>query len=261
MASPVCAALTPYFMILYMIRHVEKFFLPLITFVVLSLASFLLLIPSLLNISSYYDTTFVPEKRSEQLTPGYFRSQDSSVFYYTAMHDDGTADGLQISTKGIESGFNAVSVFDHQAVQKFNSEPFSDILIAQSLPLSPLLNGLFIKIGEFVQQAFKILHTNYIHWLYFCTMGLALITTAAFIRATNWRLLNVILVCISNCAIFIFNYLCYCTQNLASVESFIHKVPYSTAVQYPVPFFGNILIAIMLAILGIIMFSVHRKEF
>lgn len=261
LASPVCAALAPYFMILYMIRHVEKFFLPLIIFVALSVVSFLLLIPSLLNLGSYYDTAFVPEKVSEQLTPGYFRSQDSSVFYYTSVHDDGTADGLQIATRGIESTLNAITVFERQPLQKFNSEPFADILIAQSMPTSPLLNVLFVKICEFVQQAFKILQTGYFNWICFCSMGLALITSAAFIRATYWRLLNVLLVCIGNCAIFVFNYLCHCTQSLASLGSFIHNLPFSSAVPYPVPFFGNVLIAIVFAVLGIIMFSVHRKVF
>ena len=261
LAVPICAALAPYFLILYIVRHSKKIISPLITLCVLSIFSFFVLIPCFINLNTYYETSFTNNKQQEKLSEGFFREDNSCVYYYTNVYNDNTADGIEYPMENLDFSLEQTKILKKEEIHKFDSEPFADILIKDTLSVPPLVKSFVSSVLDFYNILITVLKRGYAHWLCFCSIVFALVSTFAFVRATGWRLLNVLFICLSTVGIFIFNYLSYCTDMFSQISNFMHRtLPFTVSLYYPVPFCGNIIITIVFAVLGIIFFSVSKNR-
>jgi hypothetical protein len=200
--APIVIMLSGGILSCYRIRHSKGGFLPVLMFILLGAAAWGVVYPSFIQFKSRFATAVTPEKTA--LTPGYFRRAGSTVVYVPvsplAVHavviNEAAAPDAALSLQKI-------SVVE----PVLDASPFKDILIRDTIPVMPgwILQG-FADIEMRAEQAWN---SGYVSWLCFASFGLALFSSYALTFCSQWRLVDVIYLCVMQSGILSFNLLYY----------------------------------------------------
>lgn len=249
----------------YRIRHpggIPQF----IAFVILSLLTWIVLIPSVFNLNKKYIEKndviidYVP------LSKGYFRKVDDKVFYFTKDFTDNGTGALESTCVEIDTTedgvVKVVDVVDSPALEVNESaRPYREILVKNTFkkndcPVSINFKELFFDCNFHIQCGLW----TFIGYLSF---GLVLCSVFALTNVFKWKMLNTLLV---TC----------CTFLIITLNSNIGLLPFGTLETkfadsgfitffskfgtHPLMVFTNFLFAILFIVTGVIVACVRKHK-
>lgn len=254
---PLVLVICPMMLCFYVSRHNSKKASSVITYIILSLLTWLILFPAYLTFSKKFSPTltqyFVRTDSSPSndaiLSSGYFRKYGRFVFYH-APNGNSEIDALSINMDG-SNQTNMISEQQNVSEKLLEqSFPFDDLLIrdALSFPILPIFFGGYINIVSNARSAWG---AGVIYWLYFAIFGVALCSVYAFVGMSGWKIINSIAVVFWTIAIVVLNGAYYSVlKDLISFPSwlpdFFSNIPNAPLVLV------NFLIFFIFLIVGII---------
>lgn len=200
-AFPLMAAFAPMFLIFFMVRHPSEYISSLITYVVLGAITWLLLIPGGLKI--YENIEMYDNKISESTTTGIFREEESGIFYYSRILENGNADGLYIDSPGFYGLEGSVIPFYDIPVSKDSAYPYSDSIIKKAITPPAMVSYPLSVYNAILTAAAHAISSGYLKWLCFSAFGLALLSVFSVQFSSSWKLAN------SLCIIFAILVICF----------------------------------------------------
>lgn len=243
-------------MCFYMIRHPVRSALPMITYAVLYLAAWAVLMPLNFKLLGNLPESAVAAEASSGLSDGYFRSgENGSVYYYSNVSKTNVADGLCIAP-GLDH-----SVYTFSDMQLPEKTGFSDPLIQTTVDM-PYVMGVVIRwfatLLTIAQRAFS---EGFFSWLCFSSLALALISVAGLHHASKWRLVNALSVVLATLAILVVNILGYTKSFLDGarnwVNGFFSSVP---QIKNPMVVLFNVVLGLLFLVFGLVLHLRHQKE-
>src|SRR5574344_776248 len=245
---PICIICSCMLLVLSLIRHPASPFFPILTYICLAVASWLVLIPLCNTLSVKYDAHNDSTVKEHVVSAGLFRHDGNDVVFYTHINADKTADGVRITQKDDNGD---ITPFSNMSVVKTNSQ-FSDSRIEETVAMPKLFSFLLKgqKILTMVANASQKAGYNY--WLCFATMGLALLSVSGLRRVSSWRLLNTFVVIITTASILTFNALYYGTGIFGHVPIVVDGwFRTTTFIQNPFMVICNVVVSLVFTAWGL----------
>lgn len=186
---PLVVIFIPMFLILSLIRHSRKNrIIGVITTIVLSCASWGLGLPAYMKyVQRDSDITRMEKKR---LSSGYFRLSDNTIYYFTNVDNEKKADGILIDASNMGADVASFKIIHGEKVEIPESENFSDILVKNTVEIPELLKMSFMDLYYISVCAKNSLSHSFVSWLFFASLGLALVFVFALSNMSHWRLIN-----------------------------------------------------------------------
>ncbi len=270
---PLICALSSLFMVLYVVRHPGKIILPLIIYILTGILSWGLLIPFSVSKSEEYASIPHVQKKAPLITPGFFREDNGGIYYYSRVGQDGKAEGLYIDLQGFTGSQGKILPIDNVPVNETAAEPFSDLLIRDTMTLPRVVKvpvELYKKQLAFASASRK---AGYISWLSFASIGIALLSILGLRRFSAWRLLNASIVTAAFFCIAGVNSACYGSGSFAGnaarsivwwhalCPKFPHALSwFALQIQNPFVVLMNCGICLALIICGIVVAVVRNRR-
>lgn len=252
LSFPLVCVITQVLLVLYLIRHPQQFVLSLILYVVFGLASWLALIPTDLRLIARYESDTV-SARVEATSAGVFRKEESGVFYYSRIAEDGTADGLFFDTTGSFGLEGTVRPLFGIPVKNESAFPYSDVLIKNSLEPSELVTHPLSVYNALLTAAGYSASLGFFAWLGFASLGLALLAVFGIQFTSSWKLANVVCVITAATAIVLINYLYYMNILPELLRELAAKLSQLSGIKDPLIILANIVISALLILFGTFM--------
>ncbi|WP_407428378.1 hypothetical protein [Treponema sp.] len=257
---PIVCILVQVLLILYSIRHPEKHLLSLALYFVFGLLSWLVFIPTDMQLlTKYYDGHDILSARTTAVSSGVFREEENGVFYYSRIDESYNADGLFIDTTGFLDSDSTVLPFFDVPVNNNSAYPYSDVLIKNSLQPPALVKYPLAVYNALLTAAEYSSSLGFLSWLCFATLGLALLSVYGCQFASSWKLANVSLVLAVTMTILFVNYLYYMGIMPLVLKEISSKLSTLTTVKDPLITIINLLITIMFTGFGIFM-GIYRLK-
>lgn len=196
-------------MIFFMIRHPQNIGLSIAIYFIICLIVWILLIPLSVKIEEKTNTIFVLPSDNVELSQGYFRNEDSGLFFYT----DNSA--LYISSL----------VPKKQTVNDYIKDP----LIAQNITVTPFLSFVYKLLIGIRNNLKNCVYGGFSDYCGFFSMGLALIMLFALRHASSWKLLNLCFVFFGFFVIIVVNQLVIYSNILENVQMYLISRGFSLA--------------------------------
>ncbi len=256
-ALPVCIAISSILLALYLIRHPSEVVVPLITYLILGLASWFILLPLTNTLAVKVERLTGKEKEERIISENYFRKNGDQIVYISTYNAEGNVDGTVIELSPVERG---VYSFTDVPLAERTSE-FSDSLIEDTVSV-PLACSLLIKgISVMFSTGRDYLNKGYFSWILFASFGLAILSVIALKRMSSWRLINVFTILTLAAIIFTFNAAYYSVPQLQkytfAVDRLFLKYP---VIPNPCAVLFNLVITLILTVFGIINAIVKAPE-
>lgn len=201
----VAAVLSCVFLVNYTIRHPKNVFVHVLSFVVLAILSWGVVIPCCLYASDYLmkdvsvENDSLPSRR-------YFRPDSDGIFFYSAVFPEtSTGDGLYIDLSGFTGTKSGVLRIEQAPVNKLAAAPFSDLLIRDTLQLPEPVLSLLSVCRVAGANAVQAVRDGWRGWVSFATVGIAFMSLLGLRRLFRWRLLNCLSVLIGFFCVFAIN--------------------------------------------------------
>lgn len=198
----------PMLRMLSLIRHESKNkVLGLITISVLSFATWVFCVPICAKTALYNDT--LSTKAPSELTAGYFRKMDNSMYYFNAIRGN-KVDALKFENSYSNKNKQNRSVEllkDYYIDFKRDKYGFSDPIVGEYLEPPSTISAFFLGLYSIEKSAFQACNNGVISWLLFSSLMLALIAVGALITISSWRLVCMFWALLSTSAILVLNYL------------------------------------------------------
>ena len=248
----------------YRIRHPGGG-LQLTVYIVLCVVTWLVLVPFTFKLKDFCYRKFSCDKKTEYLSPNYFRKVDDEVYYFTkefSLSSQGrSAEAPAIIIDTTENGgVEYRTVADHKNfVLNSKAEPFREVQ----------LKKLFGENESPVPIDFRMLNSmisgaysgGLSHILTLISFVLLLSSVYGITNFFEWRLLNAIMVFVTTALIYCFN-----TVNFTSVFDTIKARfmnngffrSFGGIVSEPILFMINILFALIFIVSGIVRFAVRK---
>lgn len=255
---PVFILLSPLFLSLYRIRHSGGGFLPVLVYILLCAATWMVLLPLFIEFKWKAERTLPPSPKNS-LTAGYFRSYAGGIAYL--LHDVSVTEpaAVMLTSAGDENAV-CLSQIDTSVVEA-ESAPFADILIRETVPSVPAwIVGGMDMIELHAELAWK---SGRFAWLGFLSFALALCSTYAVSFCSDWRLVSILYLLIMDGGVLSFNLLYYS-------EYFKHLREAGAPLANALPFFArsgdplliciNVSVAILCIVVGCLAAAVRAKH-
>lgn len=257
LCAPIVMMASSLFMVIYLICHPSHSWLPLSVYAVLCFVTWLVFIP--LVFSAWFSVSAgveqAEDKKSVLLSPGYFRNEGKSLFFYTRVTEDNVADGVCITfdkSSGELSTFSSVEL-------PYSERGFTDSLIRESVGMPRLVFVLTAGFTTVLHIAQTEYTKGYLSWLCFSSMALAFFAAAGLRHVSKWRLVSLIFVGYYSFGVIIFNGLCYSDFIVTSVQDAVNGILKNYIhVGNPFLVICNLLLAVIFAVIGLVL-DVHRK--
>lgn len=240
-------ATTP-FLVAHSIRYPHNGFARIITYTILTALAWFVIIPACLVASEKFDSIDLLAEKQPVLTTNYFRPSDGTLYYYTTVNPQTkTATGVSFTLNDIDSTNNATLL---ENVPQFQAsiQPFSDVLVYDTLQISKFMDTVIPALILSKQQAQDTFSKGFLPWLLYASWGLAAYATIGLRRLFQWRLLNF-------CTILLF-FIGVCILNLYYALGWNGNIfDFITLPQWLL----NCIIAAVCSCLGILL-SIFRKD-
>jgi len=268
---PISMGLSAMMLTLYFIRHPALPFIPILTYAVLILVAWLVLIPSCTKLSLNYDTKTESVKNKNSLSSNLFRKSNSLVTYFSKVYNDNFANGMCIN---ISNDASTIYTFKNVPLED-NKKTFSDSLIAESIEMPRLISYIMNDISTLMEAGKKAIKSwkaenqltfgasffkGISYWLCYISMGLALLSVIGLRRVSNWRLLNTFIVILSTFCITSFNSIYYRKTIYEGAAAIVDKW-FSKMIFIHDPFavLVNIVIFILFSVTGLLI-DIFKKN-
>ena len=243
------------FLIFYLIRHPFSPVVSVITYVILSLVAWLVISPASCYMLLRQSSNMMGSRHEVILSPGYFRTVDDAVVYYTAVTPENVGNGVIIAKNESEE---QVFPFSQEHLSS-STGTFADSLIQSSIDIPYFFVYALFGIRMMHRTAMECVSQGFFAWLSFASLGAALISLIGLRRVSSWRLVNVNFVLLFTILIISFN-MFYYGSNF-----------FDFAVNKFTTFFGdripniflvvcNLLICLIFSIIGIVVDVTHKEE-
>ena len=252
LSLPLSCVLIQVLLVFYLIRHPSQHILSLVFYLVFGAISWLVLVPTDLHLISRYESDLITT-RLESSSAGVFRKEESGVFYYSRIDEDGSADGIFFDTTGFSGSEGEVIPFFDMPVKNESAFPYSDILIKNALQPSPLVTYPLAVYNALLTAGAYSASLGFISWLAFASLGLALLAVYGVQFLSSWKLANVISVFVVVLAIVAVNYLYYMNILPAPLKEVAAKLSEFTGAKDPLIILVNLIFAVLLTAFGIFM--------
>jgi hypothetical protein len=122
---------------------------------------------------------------ASKVSAGYFRPYIDGLFFSTG--GESAEDGIFLPTAGAGGEPVFMNGVPARALQR---APFSDVLVANSLPMPSFFSLLSKEILFFWQAGERAWKEGYLSWLFFASICIPLASISAHARAGSWSLKN-----------------------------------------------------------------------
>ncbi|MCQ2573748.1 MAG: hypothetical protein MJ182_07620 [Treponema sp.] len=261
--TQVMAFVSGFLLIAYRIRHRGNP-LQLVAFIITQFFSWCLIFP----LSTHFEEKYISsalsysffESSLEQgnLSVGYFREADDKVYYF--LNDDNT-NVISIDTS--ETGTSTALENDWSAYADISrkSLPYKDILIKNSFAAKSFTYSFFGSLRQIGQS--DLIH-GWTYWLGFLSMALALSSIYALSGFTTWRIANYSICGVLYELVLFYNGFFWSHEltnfrNLPFVNGGFFKY-FKTWFSSPFLVFVNLLFALILTVLGTVLFFIKKKR-
>lgn len=268
---PISMGLSAMMLTLYFIRHPALPFIPILTYAILLLAAWFVLIPVCSKFSLNYETKTESVKNKNNLSSNLFRKNDSLVTYFSKVYNDNFANGLCLN---ISSDSPAIYTFKNVPLDD-NKKTFSDSLIAESIEMPKLISYIMNDISVLIDAGKKAIKSwkaenqltfsasffkGISHWLCFISIGLALMSVIGLRRVSNWRLLNTFIVIFATFSITSFNSIYYRKNIYEAASAIVGKwFCKMTYIHEPFEVFVNVVIFVLFSVTGLLI-DIFKKN-
>jgi hypothetical protein len=256
-ALPIILLLSPMFLSLYRIRHPSGFIFPLTVFICLNILIWSILLPFSIRLLESIPEN--PVAGQHILSPGYFRTKDNTVYYFTSVSDKNTAAGLGINLNEIDKPKNDIFAFNDMLLQKDAGSTFTEPLVRDTLAVPSLLKKIFSLFTILLSEAVIYLGKGLAGWALFASLGLTLATVYGFVNFFSWRLLNGFQVVFMTIGIFLLNSLYYGTGLFWGLDTWLNGYTVKMF-SFPIPSIAaiNVICCVLFLITGIISAIRHK---
>lgn len=199
---------TSTFIVIYTIRYPQNGLARIITYTVLFLLAWLLIIPLCVHFFDQLAKVQIFEPKNQLLTAHYFREDNGQLYYYSSVDAaTRTANGVAFKLDDIASSVDDSILLENAPLIQSDIQPFSDALVYDTLSTSRLIDTFLPAIYNTRDAAISSVEGGVLTWLTFATWGLALYSLIGLRRLFQWRLLNF-------CGVLL-GFLGVCTLNLS----------------------------------------------
>jgi len=256
-ALPIILLLSPMFLSLYRIRHPSGFILPLTVFVCLNILIWSILLPFSIRLLESIPEN--PVAGQPVLSPGYFRTKDNTVYYFTSVSDKNMAAGLGINLNEIDKSQNGIFSFDNMHLQREADSTFAEPLIRDTLAVPSLLKKIFSLFTILLSEAVISFGKGLSGWALFASFGLTLATVYGFVNFFSWRLLNGFQVVFMTIGILLLNSIYYGTGLFLGLDAWLNGYT-AKFVSFYIPSIAavNVICCVLFLITGIISTIRHK---
>lgn len=229
------------FMIFYMIRHPDQHWTSYITYFVICLMVWLVIIPFMGKLGHNVQK----ENTVKPLSSGYFRYENNGLYYYT--------DNSTLFINSDKSFLRGSVNLDNKKLLGAVKVQINDPIIADSLKVHHFVCEVADTVLMYSITARKFALSGYVNYLVFFTMGAALIFLVLLAKVSVWPLLNVGLVLFHFALIVFVNIRLIFTGSLDKIQNYLimKNVPFS---EYDLffPLLINLVFILLIVLLWII---------
>lgn len=191
--------------IYYRIRHISG--IPqLISFILLSVVAWNLLLPSIFKLKNLYIQKYPHSENEKIITKDYFRTSDEKIFYFTddLSNENNNPVAIVINPNEKESvQIERIENSPHYILYD-NASPYSDLLIKNSFP-SKLVNERYLSFSSIFIRGEQAFNKGFSYWLGFLSLALVICSVYGLSNFFEWRLMNTTLLLSSTFLILLFN--------------------------------------------------------
>lgn len=201
LSAPIIVELSGLFLIFYLIRHPSDSYLPLITYLILGVLAWFVIVPSLFKIQNAFVSSEALQEPRNKISAGYFRNIEDHVVFFSRVTDEGVADGIVLDV-GVD-GKNLFTFKDAHTITR--EEGFQDSIISDSVSANFFMQHIINGITNLESLQALTIALGYLHWITVASLGLALLSIVGLRNISEWRLLDVLIVFIAYMLVLIIN--------------------------------------------------------
>lgn len=254
---------------LYNVRHNRHPKSKALTYWMIGLLSWLVLIPFSLNLTGKYDRYIAENENPAQTKPplstGIFRQEAGGIFYFSRVNENGTADGLFIDLTGITGEKGQIVRFVNSIIDADFSNQFADTIIRDAIKLPNVILVPLKIYSSFLQKANSALGNGFLTWLLFSSFGFLLLSCSAFENLSVWKLINGISIVFMEFFICFMNF-CFWEGFIFAGSSFSwqENLSLSPGIFYnsenPLLITVNLILFVIIFLLGIVLFLIKKEN-
>lgn len=191
--------------IYYRIRHIGG--LPqLISFILLSVVAWNLLLPSIFKLRDAYFKRYPQTTVEKVVTHGYFRNSNGEIYYLTDDLSEKNEYAVSVVIRPEEKESVLVEkILNSPDLSLYkDAEPYNDILIKNSFP-TKLVNQNYLSFDSFLDRGEKAFNKGFTFWLGYLSLALVICSLYGVSNFFDWRLINTTVILSLTCIILTFN--------------------------------------------------------
>lgn len=210
---PLILVICPMMLCFYISRHNSKKVSVVITYIILSLLTWIVLFPAYLTFSRKLSSTIAQDfvktdaspSRKVLLSSEYFR-RDGRLIYYHINDElsDIEIDAVSINMDGTNQTNMIRETLNASEELGKKSFPFNDILIRDAMSFF-MIPPFFYGYINILSNAHAAWNSGIVSWLFFAIFGAALCSVYAFVGMSNWKIINSIAVVFWTMSIVVLN--------------------------------------------------------
>lgn len=255
--APMAIAASSVMLILYRTRHAGGGFLPVVSYALMGLATWLALFPAFISLKNS-ERAEKPRERAP-LAKSYFRDYGRDVVYMTEDFVFPEMNGVVVSRA--EGAGQALSVkrVSLRNMEK-SAEPFSDPLVKKTIRYTP--EKFIARFEKFEEEAESAWRAGFVAWLCFASMGLALWSVYALSFCGDWPLVSVTLTVVMSAGTFAFCllYLDGFFPRLSLLSARLARARFLSPLRDPLFLFINAALSLLFIALGRISLALRKNR-
>lgn len=258
LSFPLACMVSFVLLIMYLIRHPGKQIAAMITYAVLGILTWTVMLP--IDLKSFETSDDVVAKARKLTTStGVFRKEGRGVYLFTNINEDGTVAGVYIDVNGFSDPDGNVLTFERLEVQNENAFPYSDVLIKDSIQPPQFVTYPLAVYSSILIAAENSCSKGFFSWLCFASIGFALLSVYGIQFFSSWKLASALNVLTAALVIVFINYFYYIDFYPNALKEFSNFLSKYLTVNDPLIVFINILLGILMILYGIAMGFYRNK--
>lgn len=210
------------------------------------------------ELSNEHNTALQELHKDVIQTPGYFRTTENGIFYYTAIDHNYTASGVYQPVYQMEK--KVFETFKHSNLQFPPEEANSDMLIKNELSMPFYISLPISALKQMSDYAYKMYNRGWLPYLCVASIAVALFALWGISFVSSWPLLSVFLMILSFVGVLYANYFALCTQAMMPAKMFMSEWLSADSVSFVFPILLNLLLLLVGSVIGLIAHLLRKKR-
>ncbi|NLK46125.1 MAG: hypothetical protein GX297_05655 [Treponema sp.] len=264
--APFAALLALLLSFLYIVRYQLRNVLSFCCMICLTVVVFVVIIPASFNLKmDFYELSEERNNAINELhkdvlqTPGYFRTTEKGVYYFTAIDHNYTASGVYQPVLPMEK--KVFETFKHKNLQFSAEETSADLLIKNELVMPKYLSWSISVFNELSDYFYNAYNRGWLPYLCIASIAIALFAIWGVSFLSSWPLLSVFLMILTFALVIITNYFTLCTETFAPVKTFVNEWISPDYVNLIFPLLINTLLFLIGSIGGLVAHFIRKKRY